>query len=117
MLTVYFLPVETLDGTHQVAGISLIHDAILQTTEDPGIQKLLMDTTLDEHADLITLALNWREATPQETDFFHQTVIPFIPNPDIIRAREILASHPGTIEPPELTELIRILTRLQGLSS
>lgn len=45
-----------------------------------------------------------RPATPEE--------IAMLPNPDIERAKQILAGNPGNINNPEQTELIRILFKL-----
>lgn len=66
MIRVYFLPVEVLDETESVAGMDIIHGALLECTDQADIRKLIMDTTDDEHAQLATLALDWRDPTPEE---------------------------------------------------
>lgn len=114
MLRVYYLPVETVDGTEQVRGIDLIHDAILECTEDPAVRKLLMDTTTAEHDQLAGVAIAVRPPTQDEADLFDARWIPPPPDPDTIRAREILATSPDAITQPEIWELLRILGRRLG---
>lgn len=114
MIRVYFLPVETIDGTEQVAGIEWIHDALLECTEQPDVRKLTMDTNQDEHFDLEVCSLSWHEATQEELDRYSAQVIITPPNPDTIRAEEILATSPAAITQPEIWELLRILGRSLG---
>jgi len=114
MLKVYYLPILTIDTTEAVAGIDLIHDAILDCTEHPGIRKLLMDTTPDEHNAFKLLGVESRDPTQDEIDFYHQTVVITEPDPDTIRAEEILATSPTLITMPEIWELLRIICRRLG---
>jgi len=114
MIRVYFLPVETIDGTEQVAGIEFIHDALLQGTEYPTIRKLIMDTTTTEQANLAAVAISHRDATQTELDLYNTQVVITPPNPDAIRAAELLASSANVITQPEQWELLRIIGRRLG---
>jgi len=49
-----------------------------------------------------------RPATEEETAL--------LPDPDIDIALEILSTHPGTIEPPQLTQLVRIFAKLLNIT-
>ena len=68
MIWVYFLPVEVLDDTEQVAGIDIIHHALLLSTEQAAVRKLTMDTTVDEHTQL--------DPTQEELDYFNAQTWP-----------------------------------------
>lgn len=114
MITVCFLPVVTIDGTEQVAGIEIIHDALLECTGDAYVRKLTMDTTDAEHAALFMVAVDMREATQEEIDRYHAQVIIEPPDPTILRAEEILATSPDAITQPEIWELLRIFGRRLG---
>lgn len=114
MLMVYFLPVETIDNTEQVAGTAIIHDALLLTTVDPGTRQLIMDTTPDEHNTLQTWALESRAPTPEEEALYTAQVIILPPDPDTLLAEEILASSPDAITLPDLWTLVRIFGRRLG---
>lgn len=114
MILVYFLPVETIDGTEQVAGIEFIHDALLECTEEPDVRKLTQDTTQEEHDGLFIVATDIREPTQLELERFHAEVIPFVPDPDTIRAEEILHNPTIPIPAPDLAELVRIFGRRLG---
>ena len=109
MIRVYFLPVETVSGTEQVAGIEFIHDALLECTELPGIHKLTMNTTDDEDAGLEAAAGMARAASPEEINHFNALVVAVVANPDVERARELLATSPAVITMPEIWELLRII--------
>lgn len=111
MIKVYLLPVETVNGTEQVAGIQWIHDALLECTELSHYRKLIMDTTQQEHDALAVIASEARDATQEEIDLYHAQVIITPPDPDTIRAEEILATSPQTITMPEIWELLRIIGR------
>ncbi|MBA7706769.1 hypothetical protein ES703_115626 [subsurface metagenome] len=115
MIKVYLLPIETIDGTEQVAGIDLIHDALLDTTEDPLIRKLIQDTTDQEHAQLATLSLEHRDATPEELALFEARELAPEPDADTLRAQELLATSPSVITQPEMWELMRIFGRRLGI--
>jgi len=114
MIRVYFLPVETIDGTEQVAGIEWIHDALLYCTKQPDVWKLIMDTTDHEHAQLIELATFSTPASQEEIYYYHNQVIITPPDPDTIRAEEILATSLTVITQPQMWELIRIISRRLG---
>lgn len=114
MIRVYFLLVEIIDGTEQVLGVHLIHGALLDCTEQPDVRKLIMDTNQDEHFDLEVCSLSWHEATQEELDRYHAEVIIIPPDPDTIRAEEILETSPAVITQPEIWELLRILGRRLG---
>lgn len=114
MIRVYFLPVETIDGTEQVAGIEWIHDALLECTEDPNIRKLTQDTTQTEHDGLVAVAIAWRDATQEEITLFNAQVEIIPPDPDTLRAEELLSSSPDAIAMPEMWELMRIFGRRLG---
>lgn len=115
MIRVYLLPVEQIDGTEQVAGIEIIHDALLFTTADPLERKLIMDTTELEHALFEPLAIHRWEATEAEIQQYNESVIIEPPNPDTIRAQELLENSPDVISMPEMWELMRIYGRRFGL--
>jgi hypothetical protein len=70
MIRVYLLPVEKdeVKKVELVKGIRHIHDAILGCTEKPNIRKLIMDTTPDEDATLSSLAIEVRDALPEEVE-------------------------------------------------
>lgn len=114
MLRVYFLPVETVDGAEQVMQAHLIHDAILECTEDPAVRKLIMDTTTAEHDQLAGVAIEVRPPTQEEIDRFDAREVEPPPAQDVIRAGEILATSPDVITQPEIWELLRILGRRLG---
>lgn len=116
MIRVYLLPVKTVDGTEQVAGIDFIHDALLLCTEDPAWRLLIMDTSAAEHNGLVTVGGLPDIATQEEIDLYNSQVIPFTPNPDIARARELLGTSPAVITQPEIWELMRIFGRFHGLA-
>ena len=115
MIRAYWLQIETIDGTEQVAGIDLVHDGLLDNTPDPHTRLLIMDTTPDEHNSLTLVANTWREATQDEIDRYHAEVVILPPNPDITRAQELLANSPDVITQPEMWELARIFGRLLGI--
>ncbi|MBA7627794.1 hypothetical protein ES703_35263 [subsurface metagenome] len=115
MIRVYLLPVEIIDGTEIVAGCQLIHDALLECTEDAGIRKLIQDTTPDEHDSLLSDCISWRDATQEEIDRYHAQVVITPPDPDIEKAKELLATSPPAITMPEMWELLRIFGRFRGL--
>jgi len=114
MIRVYYLHVVSVDGTEQVSGIEFIHDALLECGEDTAVRVLTQDTTPDEHAHLIAAALFWQEATQDEIDRYHNQVVITTPDPDTIRAEELLATSPSVITQPELWELMRIFGRRLG---
>lgn len=114
MIRVYFLPVRIIDGAEQIAGIEFIHDALLECTEVPDIRKLIQDTTEAEHAGLVTAGGKAHPATPEEVDRYHAEVIILPPDPDVIRAKELLTTSPAVITPPEMWELLRIIGRRFG---
>lgn len=115
MIKVYFLPVQTVNGTETVKGIDIIHNAILETAEIPTIRMLIMDTTPEEHISLSTLATQVRDPTPLELENFHALELAPPPNPDIIRLQEILATSSEAISMPEVWEALRLLGRLHGI--
>jgi len=114
MIRVYFLPVETIDGTEQVAGIQFIHDALLDATREPNERKLTMDTTDEEHNQLSALAASWKYPSFEEIDRYDALVIIYQPDPDTLRAQELLTSSPDVITQPEMWELVRIFGRRLG---
>lgn len=114
MITIYLLPVETIDSTEQVAGIEWIHDALLDCTEQPDVMKLTMDTTQEEYDHLYPVAVDAYDASQEEIARYLDQVIITPPDPDTIRAEEILATSPAAITQPELWELIRIFARCHG---
>lgn len=114
MITVYLLPVIYIDGTEQVAGTDIIHDGLLLTTEDPNYRKLIMNTTAEEHEDLSLFAIEARDATQEEIDLYNAQVVILPPDPDAIRAKEILTTSPDAIAMPEIWELLRIYGRRFG---
>lgn len=115
MIRVYLLPVETIDGTERVAEIEFIHDAVLECTEQPDIRLLVMDTTQEEHDGLSAAALDWRDPTQDEVDRYNAQVVITPPDPDRIRAIELLATSPAVITMPEIWELLRIFGRFHGI--
>lgn len=116
MIRVYLLPVITISGTEQVSCIHLIHDALLDCTHDPIIRYLLMDTTDEEHTILAVASEAHRAATQQELDRYQQYITITPPDPDRLRAQELLSSSPDVITQPEMWELIRIFGKLLGLT-
>lgn len=114
MIKVYLLPVVEIDGTEQVAGSDIIHDALLLTTEEPDVRKLIMDTTAEEHEQLELCAVESGTPTQEDIDLYNAQVEILPPDPDTIRAEEILATSPAAITMPDLWELARIFGRRLG---
>jgi len=114
MIRVYSLPVETIDGAEQVAGIKFIHDALLECTEDPDTQRLIMNTTDLEHQSLLNFPCHWREPTDAELVLYYSLVVISLDSLDTIRAQELLATSPAVITMPEIWELLRIFGRRLG---
>lgn len=114
MIRVYFLPVEIVEGTEQVAGIEFIHDALLECTELPNQRKLIQDTTLEEDVSLTGVALEARDATQEEIDRYNAQVVITPPDPDTIRAEEILSNPSIPIPAPDLADLVRIFGHRLG---
>lgn len=117
MIRCYYLPVYTIDSTDQVAGTHIIHYALLECTDDPQIRKLTMSTTDQEHDLLVPLAISYDPATQEETDHFNAHVITTTPDPDRLRAEDLLATSPQAITQPEMWELMRIFGKLLGVPS
>lgn len=114
MIKVYLLPVILEGDTEHVAGTDIIHDALLLTTEDHDIRKLIMDTTEAEHEALFNLCVVCPETTQADIQAFNSQVTILPPDPDTIRAEEILATSPEAIPDPEKCELLRIFGRRLG---
>lgn len=114
MITVYFLAIETINNTEHVKGEQYIHDAILLTTEVPTIRQLIMDTTPEEDIALKALAISYRDPTQAEIDLYHTQVIIIPPDPDTLRAQELLHTSPDVITQPHIWELLRIIGRRLG---
>lgn len=114
MIRCYLLPVEYVDGVEQVAGIEFIHHALLECTIDPGFRILTQDTSQPEHDGLAAFADTWSEATQDEIDRFNALVVAVVADPDVVRARELLATSPAVITMPEIWELLRIIGRRSG---
>jgi len=114
MITVYLLPVETLNGCDVVAGAEHIHDAVLECTENPNVRKLIMDTTLDEEIALSDVALNVYLPDSEELAIYNAREIAPPPDADALRAAELLAMSPPVITLPEIWELLRIFGRRLG---
>lgn len=114
MIRVYFLPVETIDGTEQVAGIEFIHDALLEATAETDIRKLIQDTSQAEHDGLVAAGGISEAATQKDIDRYHEQVIIPPPDPDYDRACEILSNPAIPIPAPDLAKLVRIFGRRLG---
>ena len=114
MIRGYLLPVETVDGTEQAVGIDLIHDALLLTTPNPNARLLIMDTTTAEHNELALIALECPTLTQEQEALFNSSVVPDMPDPDTLRAEELLSHSPDVITQPEQWELLRIIGRRLG---
>ena len=111
MLRAYYLPVEPTPEGEQVLGVSLIHEAILEGTEEPGVRKLLMDTTPDEHDQLEDMAVLVRDPTQDEIDQFNARGVEPPPDAELVRIRELLGSSPDVISMPEVWELFRLISK------
>ncbi|MBA7652320.1 hypothetical protein ES703_60150 [subsurface metagenome] len=114
MITVYLLPVQTINGVDVVAGIEHIHDALLECTEQPDVRKLIMDTNQDEYNHLYPLAIEAYDATQEEIDRYNSRETEPPPDADTLRAQELLASSPAVITQPQMWELLRIFGRRLG---
>lgn len=114
MIRGYLLPIETVNGAEQVVGIDLIHNALLLCTIHPNARLLIMNTTDTEDGALILLSLELIDLTQEQIDQFLDTIIPYVPDPDTIRAEELLQSSPNVITQPEQWELLRIIGRRLG---
>lgn len=116
MIRVYYLEAITENDVNSVKGIDLIHDAILQVTEEPGVRLLIMDTTSEEHDALQAVALQVHNPTPTELELYNATVKVFEKDLDTLRAEELLELSPAVITQPEIWELLRIYGRHLGYS-
>lgn len=115
MLKVYLLAVVIQNGFESVEGIDLIHDAILETVEDtPSIRRLIMDTNTEEHNALSALADTIREPTLEELELFESLEPTPPPDPNYVRACELLETSPAVITMPEMWEILRIFGRHLG---
>ena len=114
MIRVYLLPVITIGGVEAVDGSQNIFTGVLDTTPDPDIRRLIMDTTPTQHDALAIVAVSWTNATQDEIDYFNGTVIVDPLTPDTLRAEELLASSPQVITQPEMWQLMRIFGRRHG---
>lgn len=114
MIRVYILPVIIEAGTEKVLGSEFIHDAVLLGMPDPTQRKLIMDTTTTEHIDLSAIALDLPTPTQADIDLYGETVEVLPPDPDTIRAEELLATSASVISMPEMWELVRIFGRRLG---
>lgn len=114
MIRVYLLPVETINGTEQVAGIDFIEGGVLLATEDPDTRKLIQDTTPTQHTALAAVATDFHDPTQEELDIYNAREIEPPPDADTLRAQELLASSPSVITQPEQWELLRIIGRRLG---
>lgn len=114
MIYVFFLSVTTINGTQHVAGEDLIHDALLLTTDDPLLRRLIMDVTTTEMDALLAVCSSSRPPTQEEIDLYNQIVEIIPPDPDYERACELLASSPAVITQPEMWELMRLFGKRLG---
>ncbi len=114
MILVYLLPVTTIGGIEQVAGIEFIHDAVVECTENPTIRKLIQDTTQAEHDGLFLVALSIDEPTPDELTLYNAREIPPPPTPDYIRGCEILHNPNRPMPATDVAEILRIFGRRLG---
>lgn len=111
MIRVYFLPVEISAGVETVAGAWRIHNATLEPSDDPATKKLTMDTTQDEHASLVSVALSYRDATADEVVYFNTRNRPEPLDPDTLRAWEIAQNSPDVMTQVEIWEALRIIIK------
>jgi len=114
MIRVYILSVELVGDTEHVAGEDIIHDALLWTTPDPTLRKLIMDTTVAEHELLHWVCVSCPTPTQADLQAFNSQVEILPPDPDTVRAEELLANSPQVITQPEMWELLRIFGRRLG---
>ena len=112
MIRVYYLDTIIINQTEVVVGSEYIHQAILSV--EGTLRKLIQDTTDVEHSALASLAESWRDATPQEIAALDALPAVPPPDPDYIRACEILGSSPDVITQPEIWELLRLIGRRLG---
>ena len=113
MIRVYFLRgiVDSQTNTEVIQGSEYIHGAILECTDELQVWKLIQDTTGQENAGLLAVAESWRKATPEEIAKYKADVVIIPPDPDAIRAREIIGSNPNSIPMPIIRELLAIIVR------
>ena len=114
MIRCYLLPVIAQNGTETVPGISIIHDALLLGTDTAMLRRLIMDTTDDEDLALIAAGATSIPATDEDIELYNTHVEILPPDPDTIRAEEILENSPDVITQPEMWELVRIFGRRLG---
>lgn len=114
MIRVYYLPIQIINGTEAVVGAEFIHDALLYTTSDPNFRMLIMDTTPEEDQSLTALAAAVQAPTQAQRDLYNSQVEIIPPDPDTIRAEELLATSPKVLTMPEMWELLRIIGRRLG---
>lgn len=116
MIIVYFLPVITVYDTEQVVGLEFIHDAILESTVEPDIRRLIMDTTDAEHDGLLAAGAVSEAASQKDIERWLTEVTITPPDPDIEALLAIIANPPTSITMPEIWAAIRILSKLHGIT-
>ena len=79
MIKVYYLPVTKEGNRELLAGSENIHNALLETTENPEVRKVIQDTTAAEDVNLTAVALEVREPTQDEIDGFNQLAVELEP--------------------------------------
>lgn len=114
MIRTYFLSVTIVNNTEVMAGINVIHDCLVETTDQAMVRRVIMGPTDAEHALLAALAASWNEATIDERDRYYALVTPLPPDPDYDRACEILSNPTIPIPATELAELVRIFGKRLG---
>ena len=98
MIRTYYLTTEIVNKVEQPKGIEHIHHAILDIEDTK--QKLVQDTTDEEHNALVAIADSWREANTEEakqlTDM--KAEIPADPARDMVKELDALKARVEKLE-------------------
>lgn len=106
MIKVYYLPV-IKEGTREVvAGIESIHNALLETTENPEVRKVIQDTTAEEDVNLTAVALQVRDPLQEEIDSLSQ-LGPELEPPVSTYSASIEAIDPSKVRPVSVKRMWR----------
>lgn len=117
MIRVYLLPVVTIDGTQHVAGEEFIHNALLECTANPLERQLTQDTTQADHDGLVSVALSYRDATPEENDRWHELVPVITPDPNVEALKLLLKTNPHNLTIAIIWEAIFRLGKYHGFTT
>lgn len=112
MIRAFILPVNLIDGTEHVSGETFIHDALLLSTPNPSLRRLIMDVTPSENDSLFAVCTSFSDATPNEIAILQSLYAPTLINPDQDRLKYLLSTSPQQLTMPIVREILTLLARL-----